>query len=176
MRAAADAKLAVDEDKATAVQAKVVEEEHKTSDDTGGDAAGDSEATAELEALHAATQQALERIEAEVGRKRADAERKRAEEAAVAERKRAEEAEAQLQAQLDAQLQAAEAAEQQRAAEAEERLCVICMTLEKNATIVHGESGHVCCCYGCAKMLRARGETCPICREPIDQVIRQFAS
>ncbi len=52
--------------------------------------------------------------------------------------------------------------------------CVICLTQERNATIVHGETGHVACCLVCARILKARGDKCPVCRLPIDLVIQQF--
>jgi len=52
--------------------------------------------------------------------------------------------------------------------------CVICLTQDRNATIVHGETGHVACCLICARILKARGDKCPVCRLPIDLVIQQF--
>jgi len=52
--------------------------------------------------------------------------------------------------------------------------CLICLTEERNATIVHGETGHVACCLVCARILKARGDKCPVCRLPIDLVIQQF--
>lgn len=56
----------------------------------------------------------------------------------------------------------------------EDTLCIICMTAPKNATIIHGATGHVCCCLFCAKKLETREDPCPICREPIQLVIQQF--
>ena len=55
-----------------------------------------------------------------------------------------------------------------------EKLCVICFVNEKNATIVHGDTGHMACCLECARILQDRGDGCPICRAPIEHVIRQF--
>jgi hypothetical protein len=52
--------------------------------------------------------------------------------------------------------------------------CLICLTEERNATIVHGETGHVVCCLTCARILKARGDKCPVCRLTIDSVIQQF--
>jgi hypothetical protein len=52
--------------------------------------------------------------------------------------------------------------------------CLICLTEERNATIVHGETGHVACCLICARILKARGDKCPVCRLTIDSVIQQF--
>ena len=58
----------------------------------------------------------------------------------------------------------------------EELRCVVCMTRRKNATIVHGNTGHICCCMHCALTLKSKGDKCPICRAPIDNVIRHFTS
>jgi Zinc finger, C3HC4 type (RING finger) len=52
--------------------------------------------------------------------------------------------------------------------------CVVCLTSERNATIVHGSTGHVVCCLVCARILKARGDKCPICRSNIDLVIQHF--
>mmetsp|Transcript_14229 Transcript_14229/g.30155 ORF Transcript_14229/g.30155 Transcript_14229/m.30155 type:complete len:232 (-) Transcript_14229:2624-3319(-) len=52
--------------------------------------------------------------------------------------------------------------------------CVVCLTSERNATIVHGETGHVVCCLVCARILKARGDKCPVCRLDIDLVIQHF--
>jgi E3 ubiquitin-protein ligase Mdm2 len=55
-------------------------------------------------------------------------------------------------------------------------LCVICMERSRDATIGHGDSGHVCCCMQCARRLKERGMPCPMCREHIEMVIRHFLS
>ena len=52
--------------------------------------------------------------------------------------------------------------------------CVVCLTSERNATIVHGETGHVVCCLVCARILKARGDKCPVCRNDIEKVIQHF--
>ena len=52
--------------------------------------------------------------------------------------------------------------------------CIICMEQPKNATVIHGDTGHCCTCWPCAQVLKQRGDPCPICRAPIDHVIRQF--
>ena len=46
----------------------------------------------------------------------------------------------------------------------------------REATIVHGATGHTCCCFPCAKTLQQHGNGCPICRAPIEMVIRAFKS
>lgn len=54
--------------------------------------------------------------------------------------------------------------------------CVICLSRRKTATIVHGITGHVCCCINCAVILQRNRQPCPICRAPIDRVIKQFVT
>ena len=61
-----------------------------------------------------------------------------------------------------------------RAQRLREDKCLICLTEERNATIVHGETGHIACCLVCARILKARGDRCPVCRLPIDSVIQHF--
>jgi len=53
-------------------------------------------------------------------------------------------------------------------------ICLICLTDERDATIVHGGTGHIATCLSCARILKARGDNCPVCRLPIDTVIQQF--
>lgn len=55
-----------------------------------------------------------------------------------------------------------------------ETLCVVCLSSARNATFVHGETGHIACCLECARALRARGDSCPVCRTPIDLVIQHY--
>ena len=57
----------------------------------------------------------------------------------------------------------------------EDSSCIVCMERPRNATIVHGETAHACCCIECAKQLQAAGQPCPMCRLPIDVVARQFS-
>ncbi|CAN0109949.1 unnamed protein product [Scytosiphon promiscuus] len=52
--------------------------------------------------------------------------------------------------------------------------CVVCLSGPRTATIVHGEIGHIACCLECARILKARGDTCPVCRVPIDSVVQHF--
>ena len=56
----------------------------------------------------------------------------------------------------------------------QETPCVVCLTAERNATIVHGETGHVACCLVCARILKKQGDGCPVCRSHIDLVIQHF--
>jgi len=52
--------------------------------------------------------------------------------------------------------------------------CVICLTAAKNASIVHGTTGHQACCFRCARQLKHTGKPCPVCRRPIHKVIRNY--
>mmetsp|Transcript_12892 Transcript_12892/g.31331 ORF Transcript_12892/g.31331 Transcript_12892/m.31331 type:complete len:250 (+) Transcript_12892:1670-2419(+) len=52
--------------------------------------------------------------------------------------------------------------------------CVVCLTSDRNACLVHGETGHIVCCLVCARILKARGDKCPVCRLPISSVIQHF--
>jgi len=54
------------------------------------------------------------------------------------------------------------------------KLCVICMEQPKNASIIHGDTGHQACCIECAKSLHAAKKTCPICRAKIDAVVHNY--
>ncbi|XP_033104767.1 protein Mdm4-like isoform X2 [Anneissia japonica] len=53
-------------------------------------------------------------------------------------------------------------------------LCMLCESRTKNASIIHGKSGHQVCCYSCAKKLRRHGKPCPVCRRKIQHVIKNY--
>ena len=52
-----------------------------------------------------------------------------------------------------------------------DKKCIACNVAPMNAAIVN--CGHVCMCYEC---LRKCSEKCPICRGPIDRIIKLFVS
>lgn len=54
--------------------------------------------------------------------------------------------------------------------------CVVCLQSEANATLVHGETGHICCCLDCARICKAQGVGCPLCRKDIERVILHYYS
>lgn len=56
----------------------------------------------------------------------------------------------------------------------EDHSCLVCFSSHRNATFVHGESGHIACCLECARVLKGRGDPCPVCRLPVDSVIQHF--
>lgn len=55
-----------------------------------------------------------------------------------------------------------------------EEKCLICLSEDRTATIIHGGTGHIACCLACARILKARGDRCPVCRLPIDSIVQQF--
>ncbi|XP_053111990.1 E3 ubiquitin-protein ligase Mdm2 isoform X2 [Hemicordylus capensis] len=52
--------------------------------------------------------------------------------------------------------------------------CVICQSRPKNGCIVHGRTGHLMLCFTCAKKLKRRNKPCPVCRQPIEMIVRTF--
>jgi hypothetical protein len=52
--------------------------------------------------------------------------------------------------------------------------CLIC--IEACADTVLYRCGHLCVCHGCGLQLRQRGHHCPVCRAPIDDIIRAYKS
>ncbi|XP_077999845.1 uncharacterized protein LOC144452596 isoform X2 [Glandiceps talaboti] len=69
---------------------------------------------------------------------------------------------------------ASQSSSQQSDSRAFSDLCMICLTRPKTASIIHGRTGHQVCCYSCAKKLRRHGKPCPVCRRPIQLVIKNF--
>ncbi|ESO93364.1 hypothetical protein LOTGIDRAFT_232765 [Lottia gigantea] len=53
-------------------------------------------------------------------------------------------------------------------------LCVVCLSRPKTGSIIHGSSGHQVCCFKCAKQLKRKKKACPVCRRPIQKVIRNY--
>jgi hypothetical protein len=55
--------------------------------------------------------------------------------------------------------------------------CVLCMASDRDATFVHTETGvgHTVCCMPCALEMYRNGRDCPICRQPISFVIRNYS-
>ena len=53
-------------------------------------------------------------------------------------------------------------------------LCVICLMQPRNASIVHGRTGHQVCCIGCAERLKEGKKKCPVCRKKIKLVVKNF--
>jgi E3 ubiquitin-protein ligase Mdm2 len=58
--------------------------------------------------------------------------------------------------------------------DSQEDLCVVCMENPRNASIIHGDSGHIVCCLDCANILKAKGNSCPVCRAAIDLVVKNY--
>ena len=53
-------------------------------------------------------------------------------------------------------------------------LCNICRSAENNAIFCHRNTAHQFCCIRCAKKLQRRGKPCPVCRQPIALVMRNY--
>nr|XP_032834047.1 protein Mdm4-like [Petromyzon marinus] len=71
---------------------------------------------------------------------------------------------------------AATAAGEERAVAGLTEACVICRVRRRDATIVHGGTGHLVSCFACAQRLHGQRRPCPVCRGPIQLVIRTFVS
>ena len=52
--------------------------------------------------------------------------------------------------------------------------CAICS--EAGIDCVLYRCGHMCVCVACGLELRAQGLKCPVCRAPIVDIVRAFAS
>ena len=52
--------------------------------------------------------------------------------------------------------------------------CIICHVQPKTGSLIHGSTGHQVCCYRCAKRLKRHKKPCPVCRKPIQKVIRNY--
>jgi E3 ubiquitin-protein ligase Mdm2 len=59
---------------------------------------------------------------------------------------------------------------------ADEANCAVCFERPKNAAIVHGDDQHVCCCMECATKLKQANQPCPICRKPIELILKHYGS
>ncbi|CAN0393931.1 unnamed protein product [Lampetra planeri] len=68
------------------------------------------------------------------------------------------------------------AATEERAVAGLTETCVICRVRRRDATIVHGGTGHLVSCFACAQRLHGQRRPCPVCRGPIQLVIRTFVS
>ena len=53
-------------------------------------------------------------------------------------------------------------------------LCVVCVTRPRNASIIHGDTGHQVCCLECASRLKTEKKRCPVCRKKIKLVVKNF--
>lgn len=56
----------------------------------------------------------------------------------------------------------------------DDNICIVCMENPRDASLIHGDSGHIICCLGCANALKAQGDLCPVCRAPIDLVVKNY--
>ena len=52
--------------------------------------------------------------------------------------------------------------------------CILCRKEPPNCCIVHGQTGHQVCCVVCAQKLKDSNRPCPVCRQKIGKVIKNF--
>ena len=53
-------------------------------------------------------------------------------------------------------------------------MCVVCREWPRDASIVHEGTGHQVCCFTCANKLKSTKRKCPVCRQKIQMVIKNF--
>lgn len=58
----------------------------------------------------------------------------------------------------------------------EDKTCIVCMDAPIDAAVLHSGSVHVCCCMDCAQTIYKSYGECPMCRVPIESVLRVFHS
>ena len=63
---------------------------------------------------------------------------------------------------------------QRAGSEGDEDACVVCLAAPATTALVHGSTGHRCCCQPCAVQLKSAKQTCPMCRQPFDQIVQVF--
>jgi len=51
-------------------------------------------------------------------------------------------------------------------------LCNVCFLKPKNGIFNHGKTGHVYCCYSCAKQIWRKSGKCPICNLKVRYVTK----
>jgi hypothetical protein len=56
----------------------------------------------------------------------------------------------------------------------DDKICVVCMNAQRNATFVHQGTGHTVCCMTCANMIKDTDKGCPVCRQRVEFVIQNF--
>ena len=53
-------------------------------------------------------------------------------------------------------------------------ICNTCWSNPNNGVITHNSTSHQFCCYQCAKRLKKKGKPCPVCRQPIGDVFKNY--
>jgi len=51
-------------------------------------------------------------------------------------------------------------------------LCTICCAGPKNASLIHGQLGHLGFCYPCAKKIWKKQGRCPVCRRKVEKIVK----
>ncbi len=56
-----------------------------------------------------------------------------------------------------------------------EGTCLICNERVRNAGLLHGDTVHTVTCIECAdSLMKSENKTCPMCRQPIEKVVKTF--
>ena len=53
-------------------------------------------------------------------------------------------------------------------------LCILCLTNQKDASIIHGRVSHIITCYQCGRKLFKQKRPCPICRRHIEKITKNI--
>lgn len=53
-------------------------------------------------------------------------------------------------------------------------VCLICMSRVRNVALLHGDTMHGVTCAECAEDLMRNKQNCPMCRQPIERVVKAF--
>jgi hypothetical protein len=52
-----------------------------------------------------------------------------------------------------------------------DELCICCLEAPRSVMFMHGGSAHLCMCGGCASRYSWRSKGCPVCRQPLDDIV-----
>jgi E3 ubiquitin-protein ligase Mdm2 len=53
-------------------------------------------------------------------------------------------------------------------------LCVVCDDAPATQLLLHSQTGHLCLCEDCCALCDPGTRGCPVCRQPVDSVVRVF--
>lgn len=56
----------------------------------------------------------------------------------------------------------------------EKELCITCNINPKDGIFLHGQVGHMCCCYKCSIRTWKTNKRCPMCNSKIKNVVKVF--
>jgi hypothetical protein len=53
-------------------------------------------------------------------------------------------------------------------------LCLLCRVNQKDASLIHGRTGHQVCCYPCGKNIWRQNRRCPVCNRTVEKVVKNI--